>query len=45
VKIIDNPLPPLVPGFARDILSPLSDAEWNQLNEALNDDFREKSFT
>lgn len=44
VKIDDNPLPPLVPGFARDILLPVPDDEWDRLNDVMNDDFRDKSF-
>jgi hypothetical protein len=44
VKIDEQLPPPIVPGFANDLLPDVSDEEWNALNVEFNSLFRDKNF-
>jgi len=44
VKIDDQLPPPIVPGFADDLLPEVSDEEWDALNVEFNSLFRDKNF-
>jgi prevent-host-death family protein len=43
VKIDVQLPPPIVPGFANDLLPDVSDEEWNALNVEFNSLFRDKN--
>jgi prevent-host-death family protein len=44
VKIDEQLPPPIVPGFAHDLLPDVSDEEWDALNVEFNSLFRDKNF-
>lgn len=44
VKIDEQLPPPIVPGFAHDLLPEVSDEEWDALNVEFNSLFRNKIF-
>ena len=44
VKVDDLLPPPIVPGFAHDLLPEVSDEEWEALNVEFNSLFRDKNF-
>jgi len=44
VRVDDLHPPPIVPGFAHDLLPEVSDEEWEALNVEFNSLFRDKNF-
>jgi prevent-host-death family protein len=44
VRVDDLLPPPIVPGFAHDLLPEVSDEEWEALNVEFNSLFRDKNF-
>jgi prevent-host-death family protein len=44
VKIDEQLAPPIVPGFAKDLLPSWTEEEWDELNREFNASFRDKDF-